>query len=82
MSTERLVTQIVSRIVKVPESRILPETHLKNELNVDSLQGLQILAAIEKQFGVTVPDDELDGYASVREIVKTIERNHPAGPSR
>jgi len=66
----------------MPEARILPDTHLKNELNVDSLQGLQILAAIEKQFNVTVPDDELDGYTSVREIVYTIERNHPAGSSR
>ncbi len=78
MTTEHQVAKIVSRITKLPESRILPDTHLKNELNVDSLQGLQILAAIEKQFNVSVPDEELDGYTSVREIVDTIERNQPA----
>jgi acyl carrier protein len=80
MTTERQVAQIVSRITKLPESRILLDTHLKNELNVDSLQGLQIVAAIEKQFNVSVPDDELDGYTSVREIVDTIERYQSASP--
>lgn len=80
MTTERQVAQIVSRITRLPEARILPDTHLKNELNVDSLQGLQILAAIEKQFHVSVPDDELDSYTSVREIVSTIERSQAAGP--
>jgi acyl carrier protein len=75
MSTEGQVARIVSRITKLPEARIQPDTHLKNELNVDSLQGLQILAAIEKQFHVSVPDDELDNYTTVRDIVKTIERS-------
>lgn len=74
VSLEREVTDIVSRITKVPASRIGTDTHLKNELNVDSLQGLQILAAIEKRYGVTVEDDELDSYTSVGEIVGTIER--------
>jgi acyl carrier protein len=82
MTTERQVAQIVSRITKLPESRILLDTHLKNELNVDSLQGLQIVAAIEKQFNVSVPDDELDGYTSVREIVDTIERYQGSAPQK
>lgn len=80
MTIERQVAQIVARITKLPADRILPDTQLKNELNVDSLQGLQILAAIEKQFNVSVPDDELDRYTTVQEIIDTIERNQPAGP--
>lgn len=69
------VTEIVSRITKVPATRIGLDTHLKNELNVDSLQGLQILAVIEKRFNVSVPDDELDSYTSIREIVRTVEHS-------
>jgi len=68
------VTTIVSRVTKVPIERIQSDTHLKDELNVDSLQGLQILAAIENHFGVTVADDELDSYTSVGEIADTVER--------
>lgn len=53
---------------------ITPETDLRVELNVDSLQGLQIVAAIEKHFGVTVPDEEIDLYTNVRTIVETVDR--------
>lgn len=75
MDIEREVTEIVSRITKAPVERIGPDTHLQQELNVDSLQGLQILAVIEKRFGVSVPDDELDSYTSIREIVRTVENS-------
>ncbi len=73
VNIENEVTEIVSRITKAPVERIGLDTHLKDELNVDSLQGLQILAVIEKRFGVSVPDDELDSYTSIREIVRTVE---------
>lgn len=75
VNIEQEVTEIVSRITKAPIERIAPDTHLKQELNVDSLQGLQILAVIEKRFGVSVPDEELDSYTSIREIVRTVENS-------
>lgn len=81
VNIEREVTEIVSRITKAPVERIKPDTHLQQELNVDSLQGLQILAVIEKRFGVSVPDDELDSYTSIREIVRTVEKSRMADPS-
>jgi acyl carrier protein len=75
--TERQVIAIVSRITKVPDAKLSLSTDLKAELNVDSLQGLQIVAALENQFGVTIPDDELDMYTSVGSIVETIKRLRP-----
>jgi acyl carrier protein len=81
VSIEQEVAEIVSRITKAPIEKIGPDTHLKNELNVDSLQGLQILAVIEKRFGVSVPDDELDSHTSIREIVRTVENSRASGRS-
>ena len=77
-TTRSDVIQIVARITKVPAVRILPETDLKLDLNVDSLQGLQISAAIEKHFGINIPDEDLDNYRTVAEIVSTIERLRPS----
>ncbi|HEV7670981.1 MAG TPA: acyl carrier protein [Thermoanaerobaculia bacterium] len=71
---ESEVLQIVSRVTKVPVSRFTPDTDLKTDLNVDSLQGLQIVAAIENRFDVVVPEDEIDIYTSVRTIADTVER--------
>lgn len=79
---ELQVRRIVSRVAKVPESKLGLDTDLRIDLNVDSLQGLQIVASIEKQFGLTVPDAELDLYTSVRSIVDTLKRLQAARISR
>jgi acyl carrier protein len=72
--TEQEVASIVSAITKSPQHVIEPDTDLRLELNVDSLQGLQIVAAIETHFGVTVPDEEIDLYSNVRAIAATVDR--------
>jgi len=74
---EEEVVEIVSRITKIPASRLSPDTDLRLELNVDSLQGLQIVAALEKRFGIIVPDEDLDSYTSIRVIVETVKRLQP-----
>jgi acyl carrier protein len=71
---ETAVREIVTRITKVSPERIELDTDLKAELNVDSLQGLQIVAALENQFGVRLPDEELDNYTTVRLITDTVTR--------
>lgn len=71
---ERQVLSIVSRITRLPESKLSLDTDLRTELNVDSLQGLQIVAALEKHFGINIPDEELDMYTSVRSIVEAVKR--------
>jgi acyl carrier protein len=76
-SIEQQVTTIVSKITRIPETKLTPSTDLKTELNVDSLQGLQIVAALENHFGINIPDDELDMYTSIRSIVETIKRSQP-----
>jgi acyl carrier protein len=73
-TTEREVAAIVGAITKSPLEMIQPDTDLRTQLNVDSLQGLQIVAAIERRFGVTVPDEEIDLYSNVRAIAETVDR--------
>jgi len=71
---EETVTGIVGRITKAPLWKISLDTDLKTELNVDSLQGLQIVAAIEKRYGFTLPNEDLDSYTSVRAIADLVRR--------
>lgn len=74
MDTEQAVIEVVSRIAKVPASKLTLDTDLRVDLNIDSLQGLQIVAALEKKFALHVPDEDIDMYTSIRLIVDTIKR--------
>lgn len=71
---EQEVVSIVSHITKVPPEKLLPDLDLKAVHNVDSLQGLQIIAALETRFGIVLPDEDLDSYSSIRLIVETVRR--------
>lgn len=73
-TTQQEVIAIVSSITKAPAHTIGPDTDLRLDLNVDSLQGLQIVAALENHFQVVLPDEDLDVYTSVRAIVEALGR--------
>lgn len=73
-TTQEQVVAIVSAITKAPAHTIGLDTDLRLDLNVDSLQGLQIVAALEKHFAVDVPDEDIDSYTSVRSILDTLGR--------
>jgi acyl carrier protein len=68
------VIAIVAAITKTPAASIGPDTDLRLDLNVDSLQGLQIAAALENHFNLQLPDEDLDATTSVRAIVEVLQR--------
>ena len=43
------------------------------ELNIDSLDGMNIVFAIEEEFGIEIPDDAAASLRSVRDVVDGIE---------
>lgn len=78
---EQEVIRIVSGITKVSAAGISTDTDLRISLNVDSLQGLQIVAALEKRFGIIIPDEDLDSYTTINLIVETVKRHRMTAAS-
>ena len=71
--TEQVVA-VVSRVADVDPDRLDPDADLRSEYGVDSLLGLQIVAALEKRFDVEVPDEDLDCYTTVNAIAALVRR--------
>lgn len=76
---EQGVREIVGRISTRDLTALELDDDLVETLGVDSLQGLQILAGVEKRFGIRLPDDELIALRSVRRIVDTVDRVRTGG---
>lgn len=49
--------EIAASVTKVPAGKIKPSSNLYNDLGVDSLMKVELLAAIEKELGLVIPDD-------------------------
>lgn len=56
-------------------SHIQPTTSLMNDLEADSLDAVEIVMAIEDEFGVEIPDEEAEKFKNIGDIVKYVEAN-------
>lgn len=52
---------------------ITMETSMIKDLGTDSLDAVEIIMALEDEFGVSVPDEEAENFKSIGDIVNYIE---------
>lgn len=64
------IREIVATILEVDVERISPTSHFRNELEADSLQGIEILSALERRFNITI---ELSLLADMPDVQSTYE---------
>lgn len=62
------IRDIVAAILEVDIERIGPTTHFWDELEADSLQGIEILSALERRFHITI---EQSALADMRDVQST-----------
>lgn len=66
----------------VPEARpIRPEDHIQNDLGLDSLGVMELVADIEERFAVTIPNDVLNELATVDDVAKALVTLKAKSPS-
>ena len=67
------VKAIVARELNVDEASLTMETNFVEDLGADSLDAVEIIMAVEDEFGVEVGDDDAQGIRSIGDIVKMLE---------
>lgn len=78
---EAEVRALISEIARQDASLIRSDEDLVERLGVDSLQGLQILAGVEKHFDVRLPDDDLVHLRTVGRIADRVQQLQHGGRS-
>ncbi len=67
----RLKALLVSEL-GLDEDKITPDANFEEDLEVDSLGVVELLMALEDEFGVEIPDDEAEGILTVSQAVDTV----------
>lgn len=73
MSLEK-IKNIISEQFSIPEDDITEDTVLLKDLDADSLDLIDLAMSLEDCFEVEVPDEELENFKTVGDIVKYIEQ--------
>lgn len=63
------VRAIIAEVCEIEPERITPEADFVEELGMDSMMALEILAAIEKKFKVQIPEEKLGQLKNLKQSV-------------
>ena len=68
------MSEIASK-VKVEESEVKNEASFTNDLGADSLDTVELIMEFEKEFGISIPDDQAEKIATVGDAINYIEEH-------
>ena len=71
---ERVKNIIVDKL-GVEASEVTTEASFTNDLGSDSLDTVELIMEFEKEFGISIPDDQAEKIATVGDAVSYIEAN-------
>lgn len=74
-TTERVIRVIAaSQHYDAAKTATITATSTFEELGIDSLDGIQIVFALEMEFDVSIPDDAAKSIRGIADIVEGIEK--------
>ena len=69
---EERVRKILSENLSVPEDDISVDSRFQEDLDADSLDLVEAVLALEEEFGVSIPEEEMEGVKTVGEAVNLV----------
>jgi acyl carrier protein len=69
------VKAIIVEKLGVEESEVVSEASFTNDLGADSLDTVELIMEFEKEFGISIPDDQAENILTVGQAISYLEAN-------
>jgi len=71
---EKKVSEIIVDKLGVVDSEVNADSHFYEDLGGDSLDAIEVIMEFEKEFNITIPDDQADRCKTVKDMCDVIEK--------
>ena len=68
------VTRILEQVAKVDPAAVARDRRLREDLGVDSHPLIEVAVAAEDAFGVPLPDEDLERFQTVEDVIDYVRR--------
>ncbi|HEY3217288.1 MAG TPA: acyl carrier protein [Candidatus Eisenbacteria bacterium] len=75
--SEDRVKEIIAKELEVEVKQIIPEAKFIEDLGADSLDIVELVMALEEEFGLDIPDEDADKLKTVGDAMNYL-RSHAA----
>lgn len=69
------IKEILKDTMDIDESKITLDAKLKEDLELDSLDSVELIMSVEEEFGIEIPDEDVMNFKTVNDIVNYIEEH-------
>lgn len=73
MAVEERVKTIIAEQLGVKPEEVTPTASFIDDLGADSLDTVELVMALEEEFGIEIPDEDAEKMTTVGEAIKYIE---------
>lgn len=71
---EEQVINLIADATKIEKAKIKADTSFVDDLNLDSLDIVELMMKMEDEFGIEIPEEEAEGLKLVKDVVSYIEK--------
>ncbi len=71
---EKELRVLIAEIVEIDEDKITAEASFVEDLGMDSMMALEILAAMEKKYKLQIPEENLTKMTNLNQTVEIVSK--------
>ena len=69
------IREIICDQLDLEEDKVTMDSDIMEDFEADSLDVVDLVVSIEDEFGLEVPDDQIENFRTVGDVVRYIEEN-------
>ena len=66
--------KVIADLLNIPEAQVTPDAHFVRELGMESVQSVELIAALEEEFDIDIDQDEVGDIFTLAEAADWIEK--------
>ena len=70
---EKDIKSMVAEILEMQEEEIDPNANFVQDLGMDSMMALEVLAGLEKKYKIAIPEESLQQFESLNKTVNIVK---------
>ena len=70
-----MIEKIIADTLKIDQNAVRDECKLVEDLGADSLHVVELVMAVEEEYGISVPDEDAENIFTVGDIKQYVEDN-------
>ena len=68
------IQAMLAEALNLPLEKVTPDAKIVDDLGADSLDVVELLSQLEDEYGITIPDEEVENLVTVADVAAEVEK--------